>query len=215
MRILLLIIACLCLMEAYAEGKKEKRNRLSFYPEHELFLGVGAYPFPAGIEEEDTDIPWNDNWVHFDGDSYQGGKYTSGAWFIGYSYRVKRWLSFCISASYAAYWQKLRKYGIKRESRVNREYYIGLVPTVRFTWLDRKYVRMYTTVGMGITLQLNNGSGDECCVGTSNGLATPEFIPLGISVGKDWYGFAEVGGSHHGIVSMGMGYRFNKNRQKR
>ncbi len=72
----------------------------------------------------------------------------------------------------------------------------------RYSWLNRKYVRMYSTLGMGRSFSLENDFSE------GEGFAM-QVIPLGISVGKDIYGFAETGlGTAYFGINLGIGYRF-------
>lgn len=215
MRLLFLTIACFFVFGAYAEGGKEKRKKLPFHPEHELFFGVGVTPLPAVNQEDDVYYGGSSNLVHFEGDTYLGPKYTSGAWYLGYSYRVKRWLNLCFSISYTSYWRHRQEYYTDRKTGVNRQTYVGVVPAVRLTWLNREYVRMYSTLGVGVTFRCGDHEYSEDRDHTAKQIATPEVTLIGISVGKTWYMFAEVGPSHHGAFSGGIGYRFNKNRHRK
>lgn len=208
MKFLFLILACCFLSGIHAENRK-KRSAL-FKPEHELFGGAGFYSTPAEDEEKGPYNGWDYAMVRFEGDVYYGAKYTSGAYFLGYSYRVKRWLNLCVSASYTAYWRNIRECYTDRYCGKERSRYFGLVPAVRFTWLNKRYIRMYSTLGIGVSLKCSRNdylSGNQK---TCAALTTPEVTLAGLSVGKNWYGFAEGGISHHGMACIGFGYRFNK-----
>lgn len=213
MRLLFLMLACFGVLYGYADQGKEKREKIPFKSEHEVFFGVGAIPFPANHEEEESYNEWDYSLVHFNGDIYHGPKYTSGAYFIGYSYRMRSWLNLCFSTSYSAYWRKFYEYYTRIEHGKEYTHYLGFAPAVRLTWLNRKYVRMYSTLGVGITFKWyknENISSTNCKI-----LAIPEVSVIGISVGKTWYGFAEAGPSHHGSFNMGIGYRFNIGNNKK
>ena len=86
-------------------------------------------------------------------------KYTQH-WSLEYFCRAKSWLSagIIIDGS-ACIWDSVRRNGLGVEqSRLVNESFtnIAIVPTVRFTYLNRKYVNLYS--GIGIGLNINTGS---------------------------------------------------------
>ncbi len=89
---------------------------------------------------------------------------------------------------------------------VSREALNSISPMIyaRATWLNRPYVRMYTTYGLGVMLSLKNEVTPKTEV-----LPATQFNPIGISVGGKLYGFAEtgIGTSYFGGI-VGIGYRF-------
>lgn len=79
------------------------------------------------------------------------------------------------------------------------------MPVVRFTWLNRRWVRMYTSLGLGATFATGVDYETERF---NDDLFAFQFTPIGISVGRSLFGFAEVGVGAQGALMMGVGYKF-------
>ncbi|MCF0179400.1 MAG: porin family protein [Bacteroidales bacterium] len=103
-----------------------------------------------------------------------------------------------------------------------KEYFYNLsfVPKIRFTYLHRKYVNLYS--GLGVGLNINSGS-EYDIHGKQTALAPVfDFTFIGVKVGKGhWYGSIDFGGAismknQNTIymlmarsLSLGVGYTFN------
>lgn len=210
MRFLFLLLALLFCKGILADDGQVKRPHSPFRPTHEFFLGIGAIPLPAKDEEDEFNYDQDNSLIYFDGDTYRGPKYTAGVYSLGYSYGVRRWLNLCFTTSYSLYWRNIYEHYTDKEVGKMRTHYISLVPSLRFTWMRTRMVRMYSTLGVGLTLKYNKhvsgGTGDH----SVKGLAAPEVTLFGLSVGEKWYGFMETGPCHRGAISVGMGYRFDR-----
>lgn len=69
----------------------------------------------------------------------------------------------------------------------SRNYDICLIPSARFTWLDREWVRVYSGLGYGLLLALDNAGGH----GASTVL---NLNPVGVQIGKGhWCGALDLG----------------------
>lgn len=192
----------------------DRKKRLEFRPEHEFYLGFGNTPLPADDEEGDFNFDLSHR-IHFDGDTYRGKKYTSGVYFGGYSYRVKRWLNIGVSASYTAYHRNFYRYYTDRKAGKECSRYLGIVPALRFTWLDRSWVRMYSGLGWGVTFKWGKNTRPDSEYKKFKCLDTPQVTILGISVGRTWFMFAEGAVSDHGSFALGVGYHlFSKQNKK-
>lgn len=211
MKFLLLLIVLLSCIEGYSQNEKTKR-KTPFVAEHDFFFGVGVSPLPAK-SQSDFYSAWDNSLIHFEGDTYYGPKFTSGAYSLGYSYQLKHWLSVCISASYSTYWRNTYVYHTDRKLGKDQIHYLGIVPSFRLTWLNKNYIRMYTTLGVGVTLKWSRVLANSC--GGMERLAAPEVAFLGVAVGKTYYGFMELGPSHRGVFNVGAGYRFNHTKVKK
>lgn len=191
----LLLLLGLCTSFSAQESCKAAQP---FTPQHELRLTAGAYPLLWGF----TPFTYGSRYY----DSYRGPMYTSGAWSLAYDYRFKKWFDF---GFYVSYWGK---YGTTRSNVDNtllsrdRLHRISVVPVVRFTWLNRPIVRLYTSIGMGVVFGGYKGNFDERA---SKASFTGQWTPLGIAVGKSFFGFAEIGVGSQGTLMAGIGYRFN------
>lgn len=119
---------------------------------------------------------------------------------INYQHSVKRWLSLGVKS--AVGWRTgADRYVVSND--VYRRYSMciaSLLFNVRFSWLHRSCVSMYSSLGLGALAHIRFG--DSWLV--------PMFDAawVGISVGKRVYGYAELGGGVGGVLRAGVGVRF-------
>ena len=111
-----------------------------------------------------------------------------------YGYNVLSWLSLGagVNYSYGSY-RMLYKFNVK------------------FYWLNRKWVRMYSGVGVGLGIVSTNAGAEneeEAAGRSTKLLPTFDLRLIGLTVGQRLYGRFEVGTLNTGLVSAGIGYRF-------
>jgi hypothetical protein len=84
---------------------------------------------------------------------------------------------------------------------------LSVMPSIRFTYLHKPMVRLYSGLDAGVCLIWENNPKSENPYNT----LIPAFnlTPLGLQVGKTWYGMLEVNFWSDAIVKAGVGYRFN------
>lgn len=79
-----------------------------------------------------------------------------------------------------------------------------LMPLVRFAWVRKGVVQLYSGVGIGV----NFARAEEPKQKYYEAVIAHDLTFLGISVGRNIFGYVDVGVGQRGIVSMGIGYRF-------
>lgn len=177
------------------------RKREPFVAQHELRLTAGAYPI----------LPF---WIDLGCEGYRpvldrthrGALYTSGAWSLSYDYRFRKWLDAGLTLGY--YGEYSRSYSNTDASPVgrNRAHAITVMPAVRFTWMNRRWVRMYSSLGVGATFVFGHRDRNTDHFRERN--VAFQFTPVGISVGRSLFGFVEIGCGAQGCLMMGIGYKF-------
>ena len=119
---------------------------------------------------------------------------------LDYSYRVKKWLSLGAKGAVG-----FRTRGIRhkvtndllyRESRVAA----SLLFNMRFDWLHRRNVMMYSSFGVGVTSIFDY----------NDGMVFPMYDAtfVGLTAGRKFYYFLEWGAGVSGTVRTGVGCRF-------
>lgn len=204
---LLLLLACTAPLAAREResARESKDARPAFTPQHEIRLAAGAWPLMSGFMPYDYGSASRY-------DTYRGPMYTSGAWSLSYAYRFKKWLDF---GGYVAYWGKYGSTSSNIDNTLlsrDRLHRISVVPVVRFTWLNRPMVRLYSSIGMGIVFGTFSGNFRESAGRPS---FTGQYTPIGIAVGRSFFGFAELGCGSQGTMMLGIGYRFNDKHAER
>lgn len=146
---------------------------------------------------------------------------SSGTWGVSFTYNFTKILALEAGVSYERGWRNtFRKpdpVGLKDPGTAGllmseSQNYISPAAMLRVSWLNRRIVRMYSSFGAGMAF----------CVRKDGDVETPgiyvrslELHPVfqlnlaGISVGKDFYGLAELGfGNLFVGLRLGAGYRF-------
>ena len=81
----------------------------------------------------------------------------------------------------------------------------AFMPEVRFAWVRRDIVQLYSGLGVGIQFAVydeyeTKQTGLDCAF---------DVTFIGISVGRKFFGYFDIGQGSRGILSVGVGYRFN------
>lgn len=196
-----LIVAIMFVMPVFGQYDW-KSNR------HEIKLGIGIVPMTSveNFKAEDHDPPPG-NYVDF----YLGDKTYWPAVNLTYSYQLKKWLSLGVTLTYAGVFQN--RYDLLTDNLRGkfREHYIGLTPTLRFDWLNRKFVRLYSSIGLGVGVDMEYSSlvENNYSMTDNNIIPTIDAVCLGAMVGRKIYIFSELGLGFNGFLKVGIGYRFN------
>ena len=167
---------------------------------------------------------------HYGYDYYYGGEADS--WFyrdvvntltfvtptlnFEYRYRFAKWFWFGGLVSYADIYNQYKDRVTQEAVAHTNIHYISVMPSVRFSWLNKKYITLYSGLSLGCTVAVgnkywsdipNNGTLYEPFGGAS---LSGQLTAVGIQGGKNWYGFAEIGLGYQGFVKAGFGYKFNR-----
>lgn len=184
---------------------KVPKPKIDFQKQHELRFSGGAFPTMGDIASYPY---WIGNTI--DGTrSYNGPTYASGCYTLSYDFRFKKWFDLGVALGY--YGEFGSKYSNVDNSKIgnNSSQYISVMPVVRFTWLNRPWVRMYSSLGVGMVFNTySTYSGLKQYRFNETGWCA-QFSPFGIAVGRALFGYAEVGVGIHGALIVGIGYRFN------
>lgn len=185
------------------EGIERNRVRTDLTGWHELRLGMAYNPYtPHGYA---PNIEWRDHPYDRPTNSILGNLH----WYTingDYGYWFRRWLYVGGVASWTA--GISRVWSVVDRSRMDAYNYnaITIMPIVRFAWLNHGIVQLYSGVGIGATAAIYERK-----------LSVPADVRLkmnfdvtffGISVGKRWFGYFDIGAGARGTISAGAGYRF-------
>lgn len=119
---------------------------------------------------------------------------------LEYSYRVKKWLSLgakgAVGFRTRAIRHKVTNELLYRDSRVAAT----LLFNMRFDWLHRRNVMMYSSLGVGVASIFDY----------NDGMVFPMFDAtyVGLTAGRKFYYFLELGAGASGTVRTGVGCRF-------
>lgn len=209
-KILMLALCCSVCTTTRAQSK--------FIPQHEFRLGWGLAPITC-----DSGISGGcDAECYYPEENYFGeyfyathrsnpGRTTHALNFI-YIYKPLRFMDVGVQLSYVGYYQNFVNVSTERVDAKTRNHHIGITPTLRFTYLNKEYVRLYSGIGIGLKINRFKNYRDAE-YGNSRDI-TFQLTGFGISVGKTLFGFTEFGIGSIGLVNVGIGYRFNAVKHK-
>ncbi|MBQ0123992.1 MAG: hypothetical protein KBS58_04025 [Bacteroidales bacterium] len=137
--------------------------------------------------------------------AYIYSDYTSdvkspGIFGASFSYSFKKW--FALESSIGFTPVSYSTFDALKEAPTGKvtDCMICFIPEARFTALYREWVRLYGSVGIGIC--------GYCDLKSSVSVAL-QFVPIGVEVGKSFFGFAELGFGHlYSGIQFGIGYKF-------
>lgn len=207
--ILLILLLEVTLMGFAQENKRIQRP---FIPKHEIRLGVGAIPLVPDIgvsygTDYDRYFPHNLSDIYDTELIYAGSKYVTGALSAGYTYDLKRWLSvggtFSYFGHYRSFYDKITDVKLASHNIHN----LSLTAMLRFTYFNRRYVRLYSQIGIGLGMATTEG---KATPSKTKFHFTGQLTPFGIAIGNKVFGFGEFfGAGNQGFMVLGIGYRFN------
>lgn len=119
---------------------------------------------------------------------------------LEYSQRLKPWLLVGAKTSFAMTWNSMRHIATDEILYRDNSYAIGLIINVRFDWLRRDVVRLYSSIGGGLAVRIS----------FNDGIIAPMYDAtyFGVALGRSVYGFAEIGAGISGSLRAGLGVRF-------
>lgn len=193
-----------------------------FTPEHEFRLGIGAYPLGESLDYlfynygDSYYMNYSNGYLNNNEyenmQTYYGPKTFTGSISAGYTFNVLRWLSVGATFTYAGSSQKGYDRITDQENWKSSDNHFYLMPIVRFNYLNRPLVRLYSQIGVGVSYVSHKYT--ETAYNYTRKGVSAQVTLFGISVGKQLFGFAELLGTGvQGSFIVGIGYKFNaKNR---
>jgi hypothetical protein len=164
----------------------------------EVSAGVGMISFYRIVDKV----------ISLNGDNYR----SSGAYNFSYRYYVTRRFSFGVNLAYEYVnsHRDVTVYGVRGNSDQQR--FLTMSPEVTFTYVDRRRhrsgLRLYWLAAWGITSVSDKFPGEN-----PDRAFVPlgiQITPVGVRVGHDLAGYAELGFGYKGLLSAGLSYRFPK-----
>lgn len=221
------VILLMCVIFIALPCIAQEAVKRTFSPKHELSMSIGLvnmlpYSNFSGFPDHGhwyegfsyDSFYWSDTDFSNEGYDrllYNYGPCTStGAISLGYHYDVLRWLSVGATFSYAGvYHKKFDRTTNKIVGKQNNHNFL-LAPKVRFSYLNRPMVRLYSQATVGVVMNQTKIEGEgRGSYSYNEWTASGQFTYFGVAVGRKFFGFAEVGFGFQGVIVMGVGYKFN------
>ena len=121
-----------------------------------------------------------------------------GTFSLSYNYRLNQ--IFGIGGVFS-YSRQHKDWGTAGEQKMN---YYTIMPRMKAEWLHAKYFTLYSAAAIGVTRYSDDFAGDK----DSKVLCAWQVSPIGIEVGNEIAGFAELGIGQLGVAQVGVRCRF-------
>ena len=209
-----MLLAC-GLLSAPAEARRVRTETANAFElkHHELTVSTGIVPGRYSFGYNYIS-PFDDGSLAglYESAAYYEREYTSGVWSLGYTYNFTKLLAVYTSISYERGWTDYCRRSDDALAARNVDGYLSAVASFKVNWFNRPMVRLYSYAGIGISF--NHYSNDS--VGYPGKgrkyhdlLFAGQVTPIGVTVGKSIFGFAELGlGTCFSGIAFGVGYRF-------
>jgi hypothetical protein len=129
---------------------------------------------------------------------------------LEYFYHFKPWLGVGVITTYG----QLVQDGYKGDDKVGKKsnYYFTALPAVKFDWLRRDVIGLYSKLGAGVTMRRETrefyGENAKHDTDKTDFHFNWQVSIIGVEVGKRLRGFAEGGFGEQGVLLAGLRYRF-------
>lgn len=190
-------------------GKRELPAR-----RHELFAGTampGRYNISGYVYDGASFDAFSIPGIYRSSKYYEK-EFTTGAWSLGYTYRFTKVLAIQASVFYEAGWVQNYDRTTRLQAGRSLDSYLTAMASFKVYWYNRPIVRMYSYLGLGLAYnhKLCDPAG-EPGHGTKmdSAVMSYQLTPLGIQIGRRFFGFAEIGGGNYcSGFAVGAGYCF-------
>ncbi|MCQ2276430.1 MAG: hypothetical protein MJZ87_05765 [Bacteroidales bacterium] len=137
-----------------------------------------------------------------------------GHYGLHYYYQVKPWCQIGVKATVES--MKMTHFTDTTRLVIKDQYvmsFITLMPSVRFTYLNRPWVRLYSGIDVGCSYLFDSrdrasSKEDNEESGNNKFLFACNISPIGLEVGKKFYGLLETNIGYDSFVKIGIGARF-------
>ena len=201
----LVIAAVLASMPLYGQSKDKNPKWVDYTGTHEVDVSVGfptAYALAYMIDGNEPVDRVNANAA--------GGDRFIPNLRAEYGYNVLSWLNVGVAVNYSGCSRPMEDMDSGQYLWTENTHLTTVTAKVKFYWLNRKWVRMYSSVGAGVgvcrtNLLSQDVADSETYVTTTR--FTPDICLVGLTVGRNLYGRIEWGTLYGGLTA-GIGYRF-------
>lgn len=132
---------------------------------------------------------------------------SMGEFRLAYAYTPKERWHYGAAFSYSQTDYDVTDNGAKIGEQVNAYYTIAAETS--YSFLKKEKLNLYSLLGAGATIATSEQKTTYSTGDSHDTFFNFQVTPFGISYGKQWGGFAEVGFGYRGILSFGAFYNIN------
>lgn len=203
----MIVLACLCCAQLlFAQPGHTGFNPKKNYPSLEINASYAFYPQMAAEKflNGHNEVTGNNGYTTR---GYEGNKvHTAGIFGVEVNVNLKKWFAVGLQLSGAPFWAD----ALQTRATVKAGMF-NILPTVRFTYLNADFFRMYSGIGLGLSMcsGFDSERSAYAGIGSLEILPAIQAVPVGLQFGRQFYGFCEVSlGTLNLGLRAGLGYRF-------
>lgn len=176
----------------------------SYSQEHQISAGYGV-----GSSNQILDVFENIISTIFVPNASLNETSSMGEFRLAYAYTPKEKWHFGVAFSYSQTDYDVANNGAKIGEQTNS--YYTMAAETSYSYLKKEKLNLYSLLGAGATVAKSEQSQNSTNTSedSTDTIFNFQVTPFGISYGKQWGGFAEVGFGYRGILSFGAFYNFN------
>ncbi len=203
--LLLLLLLTLPLVAMAQRGATDHLRGYQWKDEYKNSLSVD-FAFGALLP---YDLIMYDYACYYDrGDRYKDSRLIYPTINIAYNYRFNKTLGIEVVGSYSReesnYFDTFTEQFLIKSS----ETHLSFLANLKLYWLNRKWVTMYSSFGLGASFYTEKNRGGLEGRGGTESTVVAHLALIGAKVGGRFYGFGELGPSAIGSLRIGLGYKF-------
>lgn len=210
-RFIVLLVIVFCAFSGGISAQENRSDSTDFWSKTQLRIGYGNFPQDAyetnGARLWPQRSPYHaasSHYLPYMG-YYFGEIRTYGSAHAGFVYEMNRRWNMSLNLLHSAAWASVyRTKDASLAGSASYQFYEAAL-TFQYQWVLRDLFQVYSGVGAHVTM-VDSKVMDK--VSYTKGYISLQFVPIGISYGKEWFGFAEWGVGHLNILQVGVGHRF-------
>lgn len=188
------------LLSAPSAHGREKKVREPVPFKYEVRAGWGGYPVTDFLDSEISAMSPYPSLEDLYAD-YNGNVYMTGIISTEFAFHFRKWFSLSLGLSANGIYSKRYSADTGLKTGTDRGAIVTFMPQVRFSYLNREYVKLYSSLGVGFSYGTFQG--------VSQGTTGGQVVFIGVTAGKKVFGFFEIGSGTLYLGCMaGVGYRF-------
>jgi hypothetical protein len=188
--------------------KSTKKDQSKLYNDVNIAYGIGSlYIFTSNVNHS---YPTYDTYS-----SNRTDINSMGSFMIGYNRMLTKTIMIGFVASYINCTYKRTYYNYEGSSNIGSASFndnlLNGIARITFNYVNKPVVRVYSSFGMGITVDISNAQGDQAgAVEETDRKILPagQITFMGVRFGRSFGGFVEFGIGTNAIITGGLNYQF-------
>ncbi len=206
-RHILIALLLMMVLPSFAQEKRGKRPPSPYKHEFNVTWGIVSGDLAYSYHSYFSNYEGGLDYIY---GNYMKDVRTSGVISADYNIQFKRWFALGTQAN-ASFNRHTEMSSITGKPAAEYgSFAVSVLAYARFTYLNRKYVKLYSAFGLGFRYSRMGEPAELHYSTPDTGFRTAfQFVPYGVTVGNKVYGMMECCiGSETSGMRVGIGYRF-------